>query len=168
MTAPLQGKNSVAFSQTDFLYVWTMTGLGLLFNDPTVLPILLKPNEDAALIGAAVRESLRNSKELENDEFQKLFHSGEIQKNSEEWEKELILRYGYKSSKSIYTDLKKCTIHESEGNISFSPTLHYGLQAWCGMDDVEDVVVTSTSSDEEIGMALIEALSRCGVDQNLY
>lgn len=60
-------------SSLNFLYIWTMTGLGLLFNDPEAFPTLLSPDEELAKIGAAVRKSLESSKELENEVFKIYF-----------------------------------------------------------------------------------------------
>lgn len=156
-----QGKNVAAFRNRDFMYLWTMTGFGLLFNDPRIPAKLLALDESTKDIGVAVVQALNESTVLTSESFQEIFHSGEIQKKGSEWDSFLVKKYSYRSSKGLYKYMHKCTISEVGGSITFSPSLHDDFESWSGISAAEDVVLPSTSSSEEIGLALLEAFNRC-------
>jgi len=156
-----QGKNVSAFRNAELLYLWPMTGLRLLFIDPRTSARLLSLNDDAETIGAALAQTLTESTILTSEEFQKIFRSGEIQKKGDEWDNFLIERFSYKSSKTLYEGMHKCSIREVSGNISISPSRHNDLQSWTGISGVEDVILPAHSSNKEIGLALLEGFNRC-------
>lgn len=54
-----------------------------------------------------------------------------------------------------------CGIWLKNGWIKISSTRHVKLEAWDGMRDVEDVILSLDNTPAEIGAGLRLALSRC-------
>lgn len=74
-----------------------------------------------------------------------------------------MVRYGYKTAKSLFKNMKNCSIEKVDGEIKISPSRHEKLEAWARTKDdgIEDVVIPVVSSPREIGQALRTAFSRC-------
>jgi hypothetical protein len=114
-----------------------------------------------ANMGDAVLNLLQKSSVLSNDELQEILKSGEVQKAGDIWERSVSKQFSYKTKKALYGKMYSCNIKELDGILIISPTNHHKLGSWVGMKDVENVLISATSSSEEVGLALFEAFSRC-------
>lgn len=79
------------------------------------------------------------------------------------WIAMLMGKYGYKTKRALFKDMKNCGIHLVNGVITISPTRHEKLEAWGRTkgDGLEDVILSLDCSPAEIGAGLRLALSRC-------
>lgn len=81
-----------------------------------------------------------------------------------EWTQDLMARYGYKTKRALFKDMKNVSIESKNGVMTFSPSHHEKMEAWGrekGRDSFEDVMVSASSTAAEIGAALRLAFSRC-------
>ncbi|MDN0122890.1 contact-dependent growth inhibition system immunity protein [Yersinia aleksiciae] len=151
------------YCTNEFLSVDTDSGLGLVGRDPLFSPHLLPPGADDGTIGEAVLLALSNSRTLSLEEYADFF---DLEKGKEQyaaWIAMLMEKYGYKTKKSLFKDMKSCSIHCVNDLIMISPTHHEKLEAWSGkgIKESDHVAISANSLPAEIGAALRLAISRC-------
>lgn len=151
------------YSTKEFLSVETDSGLGRVRRDPLFPPHLLPPDADDQTMGDAVLIALSNSRTLSLEESADFF---DLEKGKEQyaaWIEMLMQKYGYKTKRALFKDMKNCSIHYINGVITISPTRHEKLEAWggTGRGGSDDVTLSVNSPPAEIGAALRLALSRC-------
>jgi len=115
--------------------------------------------------GRAVLEALSNSRQISMDEIPQFFDLDRTNRVYKEWILDLIVRYGYKTKRALFKDMKSVSIrlNPSQTIMTLAPSHHDRLESWIRTksDGIEDVVVPADSSPAEIGAALRLAFSRC-------
>ena len=147
-----------------FICIETMSGLGLVGTDPLFSSHLLSPAADARLLGVAALQALKNSRTLNDEDERIAFFDLETgKKQYQNWIATLMSQYGYKTKKSLFKDMKNCSIHCANDLITISPSRHDKLEAWSetGINESDHVLLPVGSAPEEIGAGLKLALSRC-------
>ena len=147
----------------EFLSIETMSGLGRFGDDSLFPPHLLPPDADDKSIGEAVLIALSNSRTLSLEEYSDFFNLEKSQEKYVAWIAMLMEKYGYKTKRALFKDMKNCSIHCINDVITISPTRHEKLEAWggTGRGGSDKVILSVNSSPAEIGAALRLALSRC-------
>ncbi|WP_336277539.1 contact-dependent growth inhibition system immunity protein [Cronobacter dublinensis] len=152
------------FSTPDFIIIETYSGLGMVARDPLFPPHLLSPESDDETIGKAILQALSDSRTLTSIEDRvELF---DLEKGKQRYTERIAMlrgKYGYKSKKSLFKDMKYCSIHCVNGVINISPSRHEKLEAWggTGRGGNDKVILSLENSPAEIGAGLRLALSRC-------
>ena len=152
------------FCTAEFISIETYSGLGMIAMDPLFPPHLLSPESDDESIGKAILQALSDSRTLTSIEDRvELF---DLEKGKQRYsERNAMLRekYGYKSKKALFKDMKYCSIHCVNGVINISPSRHEKLEAWggTGRGGNDKVILSLENSPAEIGAGLRLALSRC-------
>lgn len=152
------------YSTKEFLSIETDSGLGRVRGDPLFPPHLLRPDTDDKIIGNIILKALLNSRTLISLEERVAFF--DLEKGKEQyaaWIAMLMERYGYKSKKALFKDMKSCSIHCINDLITISPTHHEKLESWSGkgIKKSDHAVISVNGTPAEIGAALRLALSRC-------
>lgn len=152
------------FVTNEFLNIDTYSGLGRVGRDPLFPTHLLPPDTDDHCLGETILQSLSDSRTLNVLEDRVAFF--DLEKGKEQyanWVAMLMGKYGYRSKKSLFKDMKNCGIHCVNGVITISPTRHEKLEGWGREkgDGIEDVILSVDTSPAEIGAGLRLALSRC-------
>ncbi|MDA8428445.1 MAG: contact-dependent growth inhibition system immunity protein [Geobacteraceae bacterium] len=155
-------KNSAGISATnEFINIYTYSGYRLLRADPTCEEHFLPIDAANELLGSIVMEALSKSRFLSLEDARAL---DEHEKNrNEDWDKNVMERYAYKSKGALYKNMKYCSISSFDGLLTIYPTRHEKLQSW-GVDKrdgIENVIIPVNSSMAEIGDAIRLAFSRC-------
>lgn len=151
-------------STKDFVCVDTYSGLGLVGRDPLYPSRLLLTTASEYDLGESILEALSNSRTLLNaEERVSFFDQEKSNKNYADWVGMLMEKFGHKTKKSLFKDMKNCSVHCINGVITISPTRHEKLEGWGRTkgDGIEDVILSVDSSPAQIGEALRLALSRC-------
>ena len=76
------------------------------------------------------------------------------------WVDMLMVRYGYKTKRTLFEGMMSCPVERRSGTIKIRPTHHVKLEAWEG-SEADTVCISESSTPAEIGAALRLALSRC-------
>ncbi|KAA5934635.1 DUF1436 family protein [Pantoea sp. Bo_2] len=152
------------YCTNEFLLIETQSGLGMVTADPLFPSHLLPPDASEHDIGGTILQALSDSRTLNVLEDRVAFF--DLEKGKEQyaaWIARLMEKYGYKSKKSLFKNMKNCGIHCVNGVITISPTRHEKLEGWGREkgDGIEDVILSADSSPAEIGAGLRLALSRC-------
>ncbi|ALB63003.1 hypothetical protein AFK62_11035 [Cronobacter condimenti 1330] len=152
------------FCTPEFISIETYSGLGMVAVDPLFPSHLLSPESDDETIGKAILQALSDSRTLTSlDERVELFDLEKGKQRYSEWIAMLREKYGYKSKKALFKDMKHCGIHCVNGVMNISPFRHEKLEAWgdTGRDESDEVILSLENSPAEIGAGLRLALSRC-------
>jgi hypothetical protein len=150
------------YCTNEFLLIETQSGLGRTSADPLFPPNLLPPDADDQCTGETILQALSNSRTLNKLEDRVAFF--DLEKNKEKyatWIARLIDKYGYKNKRALFKDMDHCIIHHVNDAITISPMRHEKLEAWEGLEQSENVILSLDSSPAEIGAGLRLALSRC-------
>lgn len=153
---------AACYSTNKFLLIETQSGLGRTSSDPLFPPILLLPDTDDQRTGEAILQALSDSRTLDKLEDRIAFF--DLEKGKEKyanWIAMLIEKYGYKSKRVLFKDMKHCIIHYANNAIIISPMRHEKLEAWEGIDQSDNVILSLDNTLAEIGAGLRLALSRC-------
>ncbi|EJJ4075190.1 CdiI family contact-dependent growth inhibition immunity protein [Salmonella enterica] len=155
---------ATCYCTKEFLLIETQSGLGRTSADPLFPPHLLLPEADDECAGETILQALSNSRTLNKLEDRVAFF--DLEKGKEKyaaWIAMLMDKYGYKTKRALFKDMKHCIIHCVNGVITISPTCHEKLEGWGRTkgDGIEDVILPADSSPAEIGAGLRLALSRC-------
>ncbi|HFP3820640.1 TPA: contact-dependent growth inhibition system immunity protein [Escherichia coli] len=155
---------ATCYCTKEFLLIETQSGLGRTSADPLFPPHLLLPEADDECTGETILQALSNSRTLNKLEDRVAFFDLEKGKDKyAAWIAMLMDKYGYKTKRALFKDMKHCIIHCVNGVITISPTRHEKLEGWGRTkgDGIEDVILPADSSLAEIGAGLRLALSRC-------
>ena len=68
-------------------------------------------------------------------------------------------KYGYKTKRSMFKNMKSVSIQRKENQIIFGPSHHEKLEVWGRTKG--DIIIPANSSPAEVGAALRLAFSRC-------
>ncbi|MDR2341603.1 MAG: CdiI family contact-dependent growth inhibition immunity protein [Campylobacteraceae bacterium] len=154
-----------AFINNEFLLIETMSGLGLAKKDYDVPNQILSIDADNKSIGESILLALSKSRTITREEYASFFNLETNKKQYEEWEKNLMQKFGYKTKKALYRKMNNCWIRLKNGTIEISPSNHEKLKGWSGIRNA-DVILSLDNSSEEIGVGLRLAFSRCiGLDE---
>ncbi len=152
------------FLTNEFLLIETQSGLGMVATDPLFPPHLLQPDSDNQSVGLTILQALSDSRTLTDlADRVALF---DLEKGKEQyvaWIANLMNKYGYKTKRALFKNMKNCGVHCVNEIITISPTKHETLEAWGREKDdgIEVVILSADSSPEAIGAGLRLALSRC-------
>lgn len=156
-----QGRNISAFRNPEFQCFFCMTGRGLLFTDPNVECALLSVGAGYEEVGMAMRALIARSTVLSAEKAQTVIQSGIVQMRREQWEETICAKYSYSTREDIYKKMLKCSINERDGLLIFSSSSHDQLKSWTGIKEAEDIVISASSSNREVGLTMAKAFERC-------
>ena len=164
MNQPKPRKEAEAMMNDEFISIKTCSGYFNFLADPEVPEHLLVPDASEEEIGRALLDALSRSRILIPKENRDFFSFERAGVRYEEWVKKIMARYGYKTRRAMFENMKNCWTHSQDDKITLKPTNHVKLEAWEGKskDKVADVAIPVTSSAFEVGKALKEAFNRCG------
>lgn len=158
----------------DFICVETYSGYRSSRSDPKGTQHLLIPDVSCEVLGVALLDALAHSRFVLPEPRSDVWVHPEAEFDSDlydykrgieryaEWTKALMKRYGYKTKRALFKNMKSCNIESQNGTITIRPSYHEKLEMWSG-DGIskDDYVVIPASSPAEIGAALRLAFSRC-------
>ncbi|WP_313656403.1 contact-dependent growth inhibition system immunity protein [Pantoea sp.] len=153
-----------AFVTTEFFNVETYSGLGMTGRDALFPSHLLLPDVDDKSLGDVILQALSDSRTL--TELADRVEFFDLEKGKEKyatWIDTLMEKYGYKTKRALFKNMKKCGIHLVNNVITIRPSFHEKLEAWSGerISESDYVVLPADSSPAEIGAGMRLALSRC-------
>ncbi|MGV3345951.1 contact-dependent growth inhibition system immunity protein [Enterobacteriaceae bacterium LUAb1] len=153
---------ATCYCTNEFLLIETQSGLGRTSADPLFTPNLLRPDADDQCTGETILQALSDSRTLDKLEDRVAFFDPEKCKEKyATWIAMLMEKYGYRTKRALFRDMKHCIIHYVNDSITISPMRHEKLDAWEGLDQSENVILSLDNAPAEIGAGLRLALSRC-------
>ncbi|MFC0510614.1 contact-dependent growth inhibition system immunity protein [Asaia spathodeae] len=158
-----------------FINVSTSSGYRSSIRDILGKDIYLSTDADQSDLGHAILSALGVSRfvlperrtdgvthpDLEYD--MSLYDYKKSDERYKKWVAEAMEKFGYKTKKAMFKNMKSCEVEKDERSIIIIPWKHEKLEAWSldGLSEGDNVVIPADSSAEEIGLAARLALSRC-------
>ena len=145
-------------SKKDFII---QTRSGMLI-DHLYSPCFLPFDANNEIIGEAVIKALSNSRmfDYDSDEYYDYMDLTKSKQRYDQWVGNLCAYFGVKTKKALFDNMKRSGVSLFNNQISISVTRHVRLDAWDGMG-VEDIILSTESSFEEIGSGVKLALNYC-------
>lgn len=158
----LDSRATVMFNG-DFFSIVTMSQGLFAFAEPSVEPWYLAADVRNEILGEKLRLALAASKRVGVEEFQKIIHSGVVQRLVEEREAWAITHYGYKSKRAMMRKMDCCWISIFDQKIEIKPTHHKSLDGYSGISEEgpEILRISVDSSDAALGDSVRVGFSRC-------
>lgn len=125
-------------------------------------PCFLPFDANNEIIGEAVIKALSNSRmfDYDSDEYYDYMDLTKRKQRYDQWVGNLCAYFGVKTKKALFDNMKLSGLSLFNNQISISVTRHVRLDAWDGMG-VEDIILSTESSFEEIGSGVNLALNYC-------
>lgn len=158
---PNWSKTVSALMNEDFLSLQSYCGYSLAMIDPDAPEYLFNLDVADEELGSAILSALENSRFIPYDEIESF--KANIEGSYQDWISKLMNRYGCKTKRSLFKNMKSCGIYCEDGLIVIRPSHHEKLEAWSGTGIREEdyVKLPDNSEPSEIGAALRLAFSRC-------
>ena len=159
----IEKKWASVYANEDFVCFQTSSGMRRCASDPAGKTLFASLQDQPSVLGSSLVEALAASRFLRPDELASFFDVDALERRYEDWVSVLLQKFGYESRASLFRRMKHCLVDQSSGVITIRPTAHEKLEAWSG-DEIEKsqyVQIPEQSSPQEIGQAILLALSRC-------
>lgn len=159
----IQKKTASIDVNPDFYCIETMSGYRLLSVDPDAESYLLEPTASYTQLGECVLNAIAASRLIDVKEIPSYFDYEKKTQQYKRWVADISEKYGYKNRRELFNKMRSCGAEEFEGVITIKPTFHDTLEGFSGEGILESdyVKVPSDSSAEDVGKAVLLALSRC-------
>ncbi len=148
----------------DFIFIETYSGYFNCLPDPEGKRFFLSHSSANKELGGSVLEALAVSRMIDPKEDMDFFDlRGRVAIQYNEWIADVMIRFSYKTKRALFKDMKRCSMDAVDGLITIRPSHHEKLEAWSGKGITEKdyVLISSSSSLNDIGAALRLAFSRC-------
>jgi CDI immunity protein len=121
---------------------------------------ILPMSANAIEIGTALRAALDASRMLPAPEIYKFMELDNLYRRGNAREVELMAFHGCTTRQTLLKRMMNVDLVQTGGKVSISSSIKRGLDAYEG-DGLPPIVLPETASDEELGVAALEALARC-------
>ncbi|MFC5694173.1 contact-dependent growth inhibition system immunity protein [Pseudomonas sp. GCM10022186] len=159
----------------EFICIETYSGYRMSQADHKGVTHLLAPDASDQAVGEALLDALSKSRfvlpEPRKDVWihpeatfdSELYDFDASEQRYKDWISQLMEKYGYKTKRALFKDMKNCDIESFSGKIIIGPSHHEKLEGWSGkgLSEADNVIIPTTSTPEEVGVALRLAFSRC-------
>jgi hypothetical protein len=153
-------KTAAIHRSTKFISVEPLSGVpGLMYQEEEPYRIYLDPDATNELIGCTLLTALDKSRFVDNTEPE-FFDPDRATRVYENWEKDVMQRYDFKSKRDAYESLDWCEGQLFDGKIEIEPHRR-GSPGWRSLPPEKTVVIPATDDAEAVGAAVRLALSRC-------
>lgn len=164
-----------AIDNGDFLCIETYSGYRSSRRDPKGTCHLLAQDASNEALGEALLDALARSRFVlpapqegslypPDIEFDNNLYDHEQSKiRYHQWIVHLMQRYGYKTKRALFKNMKNCSVEVDSGLITIRPNYHEKLEGWSGdgISEKDYVVIPFDSPSADIGAALRLAFDRC-------
>ncbi|MGC3980195.1 MAG: contact-dependent growth inhibition system immunity protein [Steroidobacteraceae bacterium] len=158
---PIREKQAIATSSSKFISVWTYSAYRMGQPDPLYAPVDISVSSLDDALGQAIVSALDKTR------FFSLKQAEEIRDESSNHYnrciEQQVKKYGYRSRRALFKDMKSCSISQADGIIMIVPSHYEGLEEYSnrGIADEQHLKIPAISTHGEIGTALRLAFSRC-------
>jgi hypothetical protein len=153
-------KTTQIYRSPKFISIEALSGVpGLMYQEDKPYRVYLDPDATNELIGRMLLTALNKSRFIDNSEHE-FFNPHRAVRVWEDWENDLIQRYGFKSKGEAYKNLDWCAGQMFDGKIKIQPHRR-NPPVWKSLPAEQTVFIAATDNAEAVGAALRLALSRC-------
>jgi len=143
-----------------FISVEPLSGYRIIQREDEGYVIYLEPDANDEPLGRALLEALGRSRFIfpPDPAFSEAERYIRCYQN---WQKDFMQRYGYKTKRDAYRNMEWCRVKRSEGKISMQPHQRDKPEYFHSLPPEKTVVIPATDDAAAAGAALRLALDRC-------
>ena len=144
-----------------FIFVFSVYHY-LVWDNQTPIYCLEKETSDESL-GKLVSFSFNQCRVINPYEDDFFYNKERMEKDYKKCINELLAKYQFKNKKALFLRMMTCSLRRNHGEILIKPMLHKKLELWTrdGFTDDDNIILPQTASNEELGKAVKEGMSRC-------
>ena len=159
---PFPFRQCADINRTDrFISIEPLSGYRMVQPEDDGYVIYLPPDASDAALGRALLEALDRSRFIWPPDEPEFFKAERYMRCHENWLKDVMRRYAYKTKGDAYRTMDWCRAKRSEGGISIEPHRRDKPGYWRDLPANKTVVIPETQDVEALGGALRLALDRC-------
>lgn len=161
MNDPVWIKTVGVENNGDFISIQAYSGYDSIMVDPTAVEHFFVADVSNEVLGTAVLESFKQCRRLSYEEAHTIAQQAD--QFYLDWVQRVINRYGYKTRKELFMNMKSCLIKYHKEVLIFLPSHHEELEVWIGHGEEREnnLKISVHSSAAEIGAMLRLAFNRC-------
>lgn len=155
-------RTAAIYRSAKFISIETLSGApGLIYREDEPYRIYLTPDAANELLGHTLLTAFVKSRFVDNSESE-FFDPDRATRVYENWEKDVMQRYGFKSRCDANESMDWCGAQIFDGKIKIEPHRHRSPgSGWRNLPPEKTVIVLVTDDAEAVGAAVRLALSRC-------
>lgn len=124
--------------------------------------VYLTPDTADDVLGHALLEALDRSRFIWPPDERDFFNATRIEQTEQNWHKDVMRRYAYKTKRDLYKNMNWCRVKRSAGMISIQPHQRRDKPGeWKWLPPEQNVVIPDTRDAASVGSALRLAFERC-------
>jgi hypothetical protein len=144
-----------------FVSVEPLSGYRMSLREDALPVIYLAQDASDEALGRALLEMLDRSRFIWPDDEREFFEWQRYSQCEQNWQKDFMGRYGYKTKRDAYQNMNWCRAKRSEETISIEPHKRDKPEQWRNLPPEKTVVIAATEDAAALGAALRLALDRC-------
>jgi hypothetical protein len=144
-----------------FISVKPISGYRMVQPEDDGYVIYLPPNATDEALGRALLEALDRSRFIWPRDEPEFFKWQRYMRCHENWQKDFMRRYGFKTKRDAYENMDWCRADRSEGKISIRPHKREAPEYFRNLPADRTVAIPETRDAAMAGAALRLALDRC-------
>lgn len=156
-------KSILFIFSSKFINIQSMVNAGLSFPDINISPIILEIGCTNNELGLAIKDRLSKSTEIAINDRVRVIRERNLNAY-EEYEsqhlKELIKQFGYRGKKKYEQDLESIGLGIANQQYFFRPCRTF-KDSYTAIENIEDITLPLSATDEEVGMAARKAMKLC-------
>ena len=149
------------FRTDRFISIQPLSGYRRKLPEDAGHVVYLAPDASDWELGRAFLDSLAKSRFIWPPDEPRFFDADRIVRCYQEWHKDFMQRYGYKTKREAYKTMDWCRAERTEGKISIEPHNRLKPEHWEWLPPECTVVLPATTDVYVAGVALRQALNRC-------
>jgi hypothetical protein len=161
--------NAIRFSQwasidqtEKFTSVMPLSGYLMHWPEDAVFATYLESDAEATALGRTVLTALDKSRFVEPAKDREFFRMTRALAAGKRWHDEFMSRFGYKTKRQAYKNMRYCLVKRSEGTITIKPHRRDKKpELWWDLPPEATVAIPATDDAGILGAAAKLALSRC-------
>jgi hypothetical protein len=144
-----------------FVSIEPLSGYSMVQREDDGYVVYLPSDASDNALGEALLEALDRSRFIWPPDEPEFFKWQRYMQCYQNWQKDFMRRYGYKTKRDAYKNMNWCRAERSQGTISIQPHKRDKPEYWNDLPKELTVVIPATTDAAAVGAALRLALDRC-------
>jgi len=154
-------KTATIHKSQKFISIEALSGAsGLKYREEPGYRVYLAPEAANEALGQALLAALDRSRFIDPSEHE-FYEPGRAMRAYENWQKDFMMRCGYKSKRDAYKSMDWCLAKASGQTITIQPHRRNKPGSWRSLPADRTVEISATTNEAALGAALRLALERC-------
>ncbi|MTB67874.1 DUF1436 family protein [Providencia sp. wls1943] len=146
-----------------FYFIFVFSGYHLFIKDDKAPVYCLEKEVSDEKLGETINLAFSQCRTIHPYENEEFYNKEKINEDYKLWVSELLTKCQFKNKKALFLRMMTCNLKKHNNEILIKPMWHKKLEIWTrdGFTDDDNIILPQTVSNEELGKAVKEGMSRC-------